>query len=173
MCSIDLLTSDECNGQQMLLKLIEILSNEEKITISLRCNIELSNLTILCKRHTTKYLKLFPVWQKACCDPFNKHTKKITNKLYTIQLLLENLIVVTINESQIMMRISLNIAPGQKLCKPCKQKIAIKENLKEKKQSQGEQDEDFLISSFKSKTQEINEELKNFNISSLKSHSNH
>ena len=69
------------------------------------------------------------------------------------------------------MRSSLDIAPGKKLCKPCKQKIAKKADLKEEKQSQGEQDEDFLISSFKSKRQEINEELENFNISPLKSHS--
>ena len=64
-----------------------------------------------------------------------------------------------------MMRNSLNIAPGKKLCKPCKQKIARKEDLTEKEQSQAEQD-DFLISSFKEKRQEINKELKNFNISS-------
>ncbi|XP_065647991.1 uncharacterized protein LOC136077703 [Hydra vulgaris] len=70
-----------------------------------------------------------------------------------------------------MMRSSLNIAPGKKLCKPCKQKIAKRADLKEEKQSQGEQDEDFLISSFKSKRQDINEELENFNISPLESHS--
>ena len=70
-----------------------------------------------------------------------------------------------------MMRNSLNNAPGKKLCKPCKQKIARKEDLTEEEQSQGEQDEDFLISSFKAKIQEINEELKNFNMSFLKSHS--
>ena len=77
MYSIGLMTSDACKGQQ---DVIETLSNEEKITISLRCNIELSNLTILCGRHTTKYLKMYPIWQKACCDPFKKHTKKITSK---------------------------------------------------------------------------------------------
>ena len=48
----------------------------------------------------TKYIKLYTI-------------------IYTIQLLLENLRVVTINESQVMMRSSLNIAPGKKLCKPC------------------------------------------------------
>ncbi|XP_065667853.1 ARL14 effector protein-like [Hydra vulgaris] len=158
MCSIGLMTSDACKGQQ---DVIETLSNEEKIAISLHCNIELSNLTTLCEKHATNYLKMYPIWQKACCDPFKKHTKKIT----------KNLRVVTINESQDMMRSSLNIAPGKKLCEPCKQKIAKKADLKEEKQSQGEQDEDFLISSFKSKRQEINEELENFNISPLKSHS--
>ena len=45
----------------------------------------------------TKYIKLYTI-------------------IYTIQLLLENLRVVTINESQVMMRSSLNIAPGKKLC---------------------------------------------------------
>ena len=99
----------------------------------------------------TKYIKLYTI-------------------IYTIQSLLENLRVVTINESQVMMRSSLNIAPGKKLCKPCNQKIAKKADLKEENQSQGEQDEDFLISSFKSKRLEINEELENFNISPLKSH---
>ncbi|XP_065667364.1 uncharacterized protein LOC136087791 [Hydra vulgaris] len=158
MCSIGLMTSDACKGQQ---DVIGTLSNEEKIAISLRCNIELSNLTTLCEKHATNYLKMYPIWQKACCDPFKKHTKKIT----------KNLRVVTINESQDMMRSSLNIAPGKKLCKPCKQKIVKKADLKEEKQSQGEQYEDFLISSFKSKRQEINEELENFNISPLKSHS--
>ncbi|XP_065673656.1 uncharacterized protein LOC136090720 [Hydra vulgaris] len=158
MCSIGLMPSDACKGQQ---DVIGTLSNEEKIAISLRCNIELSNLTTLCEKHATNYLKMYPIWQKACCNPFKKHTKKIT----------KNLRVVTINESQDMMRSSLNIAPGKKLCKPCKQKIAKKADLKEEKQSQGEQDEDFLISSFKSKRQEINEELENFNISPLKSHS--
>ena len=69
-----------------------------------------------------------------------------------------------------MMRNSLNIALGKKLCKPCKQKIARKD-LTEEEQTQGEQDEDFLISSFKAKRQEINQELKNFNISPLKLHS--
>ena len=49
-----------------------------------------------------------------------------------------------------MMKNSLNIAPGKKLCKPCKQKIARKEDLTEEEQSQGEQDEDFQIS-FKAK----------------------
>ena len=92
-------------------------------------------------------------------------------KIYLIKLLLENLGIVTTKESQVMMRNSLNIAPWKKLCKPCKQKIARKEeDLTEEEQSQGEQDEDFLIS-FKAKRQEINEELKNFNISPLKSHS--
>ena len=46
-----------------------------------------------------------------------------------------------------MTRNSLNIAPGKKLCKPCKQKIARKEDLTEEEQSQ---DEDFLISPLKS-----------------------
>ena len=82
-----------------------------------------------------------------------------------------NLGVVTTKESQVMMRNSLNIAPGKKLCKPSKQKIARKEDLTEEEKSQGEQDEDFLISSFKAKRQEVNEELKNFNISPLKSYS--
>ena len=76
-----------------------------------------------------------------------------------------NLGEVTTKESQVMMRNSLNIAPGKKLCKPCKQKIPRKEYLTEEEKSQGEQDEDFLISSFKAKRQEVNEELKNFNIS--------
>ena len=44
----------------------------------------------------------------------------------------------------------MNIAPGKKLCKPCKQKIARKEDLTEEEQSQDEQDEDFLISPLKS-----------------------
>ena len=70
------MTSDACKGQQ---DVIETLSNEEKI-LTLRCNIELSNLTILCERHTTKYLKMYPIWQKACCDRFKKHAKKITSK---------------------------------------------------------------------------------------------
>ena len=52
-------------------------------------------------------------------------------------------------------------------CKPCKQRVARKEDLTEEEQSQGEQDEDFLISSFKAKRQEINAELKNFNISKI------
>ena len=76
MCSIGLMTSDACEGQQ---DVIETLSNEVKIIISLRCNIELSNLAILCERHNTKYLKMYPIWQKACSDPFNRHTKKITS----------------------------------------------------------------------------------------------
>ena len=46
-----------------------------------------------------------------------------------------------------MMRNSLNIAPGKKLCKPCKQKIARKEDLTDEEQSQ---DVDFLISPLKS-----------------------
>ncbi|XP_065679043.1 uncharacterized protein LOC136093743 [Hydra vulgaris] len=46
MCSIGVMTSNECKVQQ---DVIETLSNEEKITISLRCNIELSNLTIYVK----------------------------------------------------------------------------------------------------------------------------
>ena len=41
------MTSDACQGQQ---DVTETLSNEEKIIISLRCNIELLNLTISCKR---------------------------------------------------------------------------------------------------------------------------
>ena len=49
-----------------------------------------------------------------------------------------------------MMRNSLNIAPGKKLCKPCRQKIARKEDLTEEEQSQDEHDEDFLISPLKS-----------------------
>ncbi|XP_047126478.1 uncharacterized protein LOC124807875 [Hydra vulgaris] len=158
MCSIGLMTSDACEGQQ---DVIETLSNEEKIIISLRCNIELSNLEILCERHNTKYLKMYPIWQKACCDPFNRHTKKIT----------KNLGVVTIKESQVMMRNCLNIPPGKKLCKPCKQKIARKKELTEEEQSKSEQDEDFLISPCKKIRQEINKELKNFSLSPLKSHS--
>ena len=35
------------------------------------------------------------------------------------------------------MRNSLNIAPGKKLCKPCKQKVARKEDHTEEEQSQG------------------------------------
>ncbi|XP_065658619.1 ARL14 effector protein-like [Hydra vulgaris] len=147
MCSIGLMTSDACKRQHGV---IGTLGNEEKIAISLRCNIEISNLTTLCEKHATNYLKMYPLWQKACCDPFKKHTKKIT----------KNLRVVTINESQDMMRSSLNIAPGKKLCKPCKQKIAKKADLKEEKQSQGEQDEDFLISSFKSKYRRSMKNLK-------------
>ena len=58
MCSIGLMTSDACEGQQ---DVIETLSNEQKIIISLRYNIELSNLTILCERLTTKYLKIYPI----------------------------------------------------------------------------------------------------------------
>ena len=47
MCSIGLMTSDACEGQQ---DVIETLSNEEKIIISLRCNIELLNLSISCEK---------------------------------------------------------------------------------------------------------------------------
>ena len=46
-----------------------------------------------------------------------------------------------------MTRNSLNIAPGKKLCKPCKQKIAREEDLTDEEQCQ---DKDFLISSLKS-----------------------
>ncbi|XP_065654058.1 ARL14 effector protein-like [Hydra vulgaris] len=79
MCSIGLMTSDACKGQQ---DVIGTLSNEEKIAISLRCNIELSNITTLCEKHATNYLKMYPIWQKACCDPFKKHTKKITRRCF-------------------------------------------------------------------------------------------
>ena len=56
MCSTGLMTSGACKGQP---DVIETLNNKEKTSF---CgNKELTNLTTLCERHSTKYLKMLVV----------------------------------------------------------------------------------------------------------------
>ena len=65
-------------------KKIDVLSKKDQELLTLRCNI-IGNMSYICERHENKFLKLFELHQKKCCDPFRKHKKTITSKSFKLK----------------------------------------------------------------------------------------
>ena len=62
-------------------KKINLLTEDQIENLKLRCEgIEIDESTVICKRHTDKYITRYPLHQKSCCDPFTQHKKRVTSK---------------------------------------------------------------------------------------------
>ena len=79
-CNVGLTMNELCDNGSDYETVMEKLSDTEKELVSLRCNIQIDASTVICKRHSERYLKMFHLLHKSCCDPFNIHKKKITSK---------------------------------------------------------------------------------------------
>ena len=81
-CSIGfMLNGAECSGNGLIN--ISTLCPEEQELLQLRCStLTFSEESTICERHQMRFLKLFEIHQRKCCDPFRKHKKAITSKKF-------------------------------------------------------------------------------------------
>jgi hypothetical protein len=84
------------------------LSPNDSDLLSRRSNINIEQCNQLCKVHYDRFIRLYTVNQKKCCDPFKKHKKTIAKDLRTISL-----------EFVREVEHKIKLIPGQKLCKHC------------------------------------------------------
>lgn len=82
----------------------------------------------LCRHHFDMYLKMFEINQKACCNLFSKHTKRVTAGLRIITLSLAQ---------EIKKNLNVHVAPGMKYCDTCRKGYEMK--LKEDADSSSSQ----------------------------------
>lgn len=106
-CDIGSLLDEDCDFVSSSKDPISDLTAEEIEIIRRRCGLT-GCLTNLCAGHTRKYLKQYASHNKACCDPFSKHTKQILKNVREISL------------SFCLEHSSLNLVPGKKLCHHCR-----------------------------------------------------
>ena len=63
-------------------KKISTLTKEEQELLQLRCRIQVELNSDICEKHQLKFLTMFALHQKKCCDPFRKHKTTATSKIY-------------------------------------------------------------------------------------------
>ena len=105
----DLLMYSRKVGRQQ----IGSLSQEDRDLLTLRVKCTFDALSDICIHHEKKYTGRYQATQRYCVNPFNTHGIQISKDLRNV------------DEELAMF---LNILPGQKLCKQCKE--TAKENMK-------------------------------------------
>lgn len=88
--------------------------------------------SIICRYHFDMYLKMFELNQKACCNLFSKHKKRITDGLRTITLSVAE---------EIKRNLKVHVPPGFKYCDTCRKAYEMK--LKEDADSSSSQSVQF------------------------------
>ena len=127
----DLLMYSRKVGRQQ----IGSLSQEDRDLLTLRVKCTFDALSDICIHHEKKYTGRYQATQRYCVNPFNTHGIQISKDLRNVD---EEL------------ALFLNILPGQKLCKQCKE--TAKENMKPAKNdcenNKDDQDSSYLSKDF-------------------------
>ena len=77
LCSIGAFLNDVC-GQDTDRKSFSEFTIDEKKLLILRCGVK--SIDSVCRHHERMYLGQFVGKERFCCDPFNKHKKKVQGK---------------------------------------------------------------------------------------------
>ena len=102
----------------------------------------------------TKFLKMYELHQKKCCDPMNSHKKTIKTALSTV----------TLHDARFMQLQGCKITPGKKLCKTCIKKISeYKEDFEIDEASDDDFNDDII-------DETIDDKLVSYGLSPLKKH---
>ena len=59
--------------------------SQQLLTLRTGVSIDASENPTLCYYHEKKFISRYESLQKFCCDPFNKHKKRVTSKYRTLQ----------------------------------------------------------------------------------------
>lgn len=90
ICSIGQLTANECHKitfcQKKGIKNVNCLSEEDKVLLCLRAEIELDSFQTICYHHESLFLKKFELGHKTCSDPLKKHKGPIKKSLRPVTL---------------------------------------------------------------------------------------
>ncbi|XP_057292003.1 uncharacterized protein LOC130614590 [Hydractinia symbiolongicarpus] len=147
---------EQCSGDAEI-----NLTNDEREIVTWRCNLSFTVVVErICNQHYSKYVKIYTLHQRKCCDPFKLHRKTVTKRLSTV----------TINLAKHMRNRNFADTPGQKICDNCRKKLAAEEDLSQTEDEELDNcGEDYqpheIQQSFKDST------LSDFRISPIKKHS--
>ena len=86
LCSIGKSLNEKCNASH---KIISDFDEEKKKLLSLRCG--LNDIVTICDSHERAYFgKFVSEYGKYCCDPFNKHKKRVKGKILLLSVQISN-----------------------------------------------------------------------------------
>lgn len=113
-CNVGLQTTSECSVEEQFQNLQDLKDDEYNL---LKHRIDkfykILNGTI-CAKHIRRYLEDYSLYQKICCNPFEKHAKASTSKLSIVHMkLCEDAIHYLV----------MHLKPGSKLCVNCKKEL--------------------------------------------------
>ena len=114
-CCINNNLDDKCffkmfDANQTLRKFSSLSKDDLQILYLRLPQLKNSENNYICDKHYQKYVIKYSNYEKACCDPFSKHSSIISKRLLTIHL----------NKSvEAKKLLNISIIPGKKLCSNC------------------------------------------------------
>lgn len=110
-CAIGKKLSSKCHHGAFYLKntgldSMHTLPDDQRLLITLRSEVKLTDDDQICLHHKAKYLDMYEMVQKVCCNPFEKKNHVVKSGLSKVDLAMSE------NFRKVAKR---NVKPGQKI----------------------------------------------------------
>lgn len=121
ICTVGTLLNSSCENTSLtknrdIYVISDELSKEDVELLSWRTNNQYCEKDTICSHHLCYFLKYFQKNQKACCDPFQRHSVPLTKK--------NNLRVITLQKAKdVKENKNIILVPGKLLCSNCRKSI--------------------------------------------------
>ena len=168
-CSVGELFSSSCEStaytkNREVVLVSENLSSEQQELLKWRTNLELGELSTICSHHICLFITYFESNQKACCDPFKRHSVSITNKKNLRKISLEK--AKSVKESK-----NLHLIPGKLLCSNCRKAIFTDDSIEKEKTYLPNEDDsyvEFETAARSFEKEKLNDSLQNIDVTPIK-----
>lgn len=115
-CAIGMTINSECHAETFTVSKdvfpLSELSDDDLYALQARLGLKIDTLKDICNHHMCTYLRYYSRNHMCCCDPLDRHSKKVKSQLreITVKLAQETTVV--------------QLIPGKKLCATCQTRLS-------------------------------------------------